>query len=624
MNAAWFRRLGTVLFTTLLGLASWCVAAQPASEEPDWPGRVGRLVEIQGTAHLLDRNDRQWIAATPNYPLTSGDHLVTDRGSRLELSIGSTQVRLDGGTELKLVRIDDQAVVLQLDQGSVALRVSSPEWASQIEVLTPEGRFRPREPGHYRIDRLNEASHATAWRGTLRFEGVEVAGGPEHTIVVGRGQHAELWLQGPAQRLNQRWLESERDAFSDWVAQDERAYERSETARYVSPEMTGWEDLDRHGRWQTHLEYGGVWIPTAVPVGWAPYRSGQWVWVSPWGWTWVDSMRWGFAPFHYGRWVHWGRSWCWVPGHRVARPVFAPALVAWVGGSHVSVGVNIGWIPLGPRDVYYRWDHRGWRDGRRDDRRDDRRDRGQERQPTGPILYANQAVPGAVTTVGADAFTQRRRIVPVTPPNDVGRPLPTRSPTGPILAVAPPAAPVRGGETAPAAPPPTRAPTAPVRPAMAPIAPVVPDGAAAPQPRSPAMPVPGQRDEARDGRDARARGDGEPAPGRSPFTRRDGPPPQPSPGHRAVAPTQPVPQAVPQPQPMSAPRPVPQAAQPAAPAPAVQPPPAAAVPTPAPQRAAPPSPVREAPRGEPSRDDDRRQRAPEQRGNNRERTQQTQ
>jgi hypothetical protein len=25
--------------------------------------------------------------------------------------------------------------------------------------------------------------------------------------------------------------------------------------------------------------------------------------MSPWGWTWVDNAPWGFAPFHYGRWV---------------------------------------------------------------------------------------------------------------------------------------------------------------------------------------------------------------------------------------------------------------------------------------------------------------------------------
>src|SRR5213082_331358 len=47
---------------------------------------------------------------------------------------------------------------------------------------------------------------------------------------------------------------------------------------------------------------------------------------------------------------------CWVPGPRHLRPVYAPALVAWVGGPGggvaVGVGANVGWFPLAPREVY--------------------------------------------------------------------------------------------------------------------------------------------------------------------------------------------------------------------------------------------------------------------------------
>src|SRR5206468_1770004 len=84
--------------------------------------------------------------------------------------------------------------------------------------------------------------------------------------------------------------------------------------------------------------------------------------------TWVDNEPWGFAPFHYGRWVAVGGVWGWVPCPprpavvtvAYVRPVYAPALVAWVGGAHWGVGVAVGsapatgvaWFPLGPRDVY--------------------------------------------------------------------------------------------------------------------------------------------------------------------------------------------------------------------------------------------------------------------------------
>ena len=62
-------------------------------------------------------------------------------------------------------------------------------------------------------------------------------------------------------------------------------------------------------------EYGQVWYPQVAP-DWVPYREGSWAYVAPWGWTWVDSEPWGFAPFHYGRWADIGGRWGWVPGAR--------------------------------------------------------------------------------------------------------------------------------------------------------------------------------------------------------------------------------------------------------------------------------------------------------------------
>jgi hypothetical protein len=74
----------------------------------------------------------------------------------------------------------------------------------------------------------------------------------------------------------------------------------------------------------------------------------------------VEDEPWGFAPFHYGRWTFVRGGWGWVPGPMVVRPVYAPALVGFVGGgSGLGVAVGFGggfsgvaWFPLGPRDVY--------------------------------------------------------------------------------------------------------------------------------------------------------------------------------------------------------------------------------------------------------------------------------
>ena len=158
------------------------------------------------------------------------------------------------------------------------------------------------------------------------------------------------------------------DDFDSWCNERDLREEHAASRRYVSDDVIGYEDLDDYGGWRPVPEYGTVWFPHVTVVNWAPYRYGHWAWISPWGWTWVDDAPWGFAPFHYGRWVSVRGAWGWVPcpppvvAVAYVRPVYAPALVAWVGGPHfgvgvavggaAGVGVNVGWFPLGPREVY--------------------------------------------------------------------------------------------------------------------------------------------------------------------------------------------------------------------------------------------------------------------------------
>jgi len=192
-------------------------------------------------------------------------------------------------------------------------------------------------------------------------------------------------------------------------------YERGrQTTAYVSRQMVGYADLESQGSWQSYPEYGAVWFPGTVVNDWAPYRYGRWVWLSAYGWTWVDDAPWGYAPFHYGRWAYIGGRWGWCPGAFVARPVWAPALVAWYGGSGWSYSTSyggpvFGWVPLGWRDAYVPW----W--GRCSNRCYARYNRPyavdvtvRTRQPG--ATYANARVPGAVTAMPASALRETRPV----------------------------------------------------------------------------------------------------------------------------------------------------------------------------------------------------------------------
>ncbi len=345
------RLAAAALLSAVLAGAVGLAAAQTTRDiEVDPPGRVGRISDVIGQVQLFHPNAGEWANADRNRPVTGGDRLATEANARAELRIGSTTVRLDGATELEVLRIDDSRIELQLHAGTASVRLRSREAVDEFELRTGEGRFRAQRTGRYRIDRIDEASHLTVNSGTMVYEGSGSA------LTVYSGQRAEFWLDG-GNAAQYALTEPKRDSFAAWNTERDRNDDRSASTRYVSPEMTGVEDLDRYGRWEANDEYGPLWIPRTVAVGWAPYSSGHWAWVHPWGWTWVDDAPWGFAPFHYGRWV-WHRSnWCWAPGRRVLRPVYAPALVAWVGGPRVSVSVNlggptVGWFPLAPREVY--------------------------------------------------------------------------------------------------------------------------------------------------------------------------------------------------------------------------------------------------------------------------------
>ncbi|MBB4845417.1 hypothetical protein HNP55_003967 [Paucibacter oligotrophus] len=338
----------------LLGLA--LLAAKPALADP--PMRAGRVAEVVGDAWLFDAERREWVRLLRNQTVAEGDRLRTDERSRVSLRVGSTSLWVDERSDLEFTQLDEGRVLLQLARGDLGLRLRSPEAVAEYKVQTREGMSFAEREGLYRVEQLDRGSKVYALQGRLRFESGR--GGDVPPVWLEGGEQAELWwANGP--RAERQRLQG--DSFSDWVLAQSRAEgDRlpTVTQRYVSPEMTGAEDLDRHGRWEQSPEYGAIWIPTVVLADWAPYRYGRWAWTVHWGWSWVDDAPWGFAPFHYGRWVHWGNRWCWAPGSYVLRPVYAPALVAWVGGG-VSVGVSIGnsrppprygWYPLAPREVY--------------------------------------------------------------------------------------------------------------------------------------------------------------------------------------------------------------------------------------------------------------------------------
>jgi hypothetical protein len=318
--------------------------AQDQSDQDDPPSRVARLGYLQGSVSFQPAGQSEWVEAAQNRPLSTGDQLWADKDSRAELDLGSAVIDLNSNTGVSFLNLDDRTAQVQLSSGSISVRVRHLGRDDVFEIDTPNQAFSIFQPGRYRVEASEDGTYTVV---SIR-EGEGESTGNGQTYTLHAGQRATFdgtdTLNAQVENLGGP------DDFDNWSDGRYHRYESSRSARYVSHDVVGYEDLDDNGDWRPESSYGNVWFPH-VSAGWAPYRDGHWAWVDPWGWTWVDDEPWGYAPFHYGRWASIGGRWGWLPGPMEVAPVYAPALVVFVGGGG-GFGGNMGWFPLGPREVY--------------------------------------------------------------------------------------------------------------------------------------------------------------------------------------------------------------------------------------------------------------------------------
>jgi Family of unknown function (DUF6600)/FecR protein len=342
------------------------------AQQQDPPGRVARVQYMAGQVSMQPGGVNDWIAASLNRPLTTSDRVWTDKDSKAELNVGDGFIRMNSETSLTLTNVSDNTVQLELDQGTLSVTVRHLQPGEIYEVDTPNYAFTVMKSGVYRFDVYPNQDQSWV---TVR-SGWGQATGKGQAVRVNSGEQVRFTSDQSLQHT--AYSAPPRDGFDDWAQVRDKRLDDSLSARYVSPGVIGYQDLDAYGTWVQAPTYGAVWVPSSVPAGWAPYRFGHWVWIAPWGWTWVDDQPWGFAPFHYGRWVYYGGAWGWAPGPYGGywNPYYAPALVGWIGGPGFGigfgwgggwgfgVGINFGWFPLGWGEPFYPrycgWGRGGW------------------------------------------------------------------------------------------------------------------------------------------------------------------------------------------------------------------------------------------------------------------------
>ena len=329
-------------------------AAQDAAQA-DPPARVARLGVLLGNVSVEPASVDQFSAAELNYPLTTGDRIYADAGSNAELQTGHLAVLLGQQTDLTVTAMTDTLAQFGLAQGSVHLKSFALDAGETVELDTPNVAVTMLQPGDVRVDVDPDSDTTTV---AVASGQAEVDGNGLQQVL-NAGQRVRLAGSDP---VSAQWLDAAAaDGLDNFSGDRDGVYASAVAGQgeFVSPDTIGAQDLKGNGDWETDDTYGAVWFPSSVAVGWVPYSCGRWAWVAPWGWNWVGCESWGFAPFHYGRWMHRGPRWGWVPGPPGLRPVYAPALVVFAGGKDFRVG-GVGvtaWFPLGPGEPYVPWYH---------------------------------------------------------------------------------------------------------------------------------------------------------------------------------------------------------------------------------------------------------------------------
>src|SRR5262245_37187236 len=328
------------------GVAQPVAAVPPTPEGPAFTSDAvdampPRLSYVNGEVSFWRPGATDWAPAQINTPLAPGDTLYAGQNGALEVQIGQASfVRANSGAQIGLDNQDANFIQFQVTAGQTAIDLRQLAAGSTVEVDTPNGAFTIERGGYYHVDVQQDGTSFIVYRGGAAM--VTTAGGASAPItanqqVVLNGESSQIAV-GAAPPLT---------AWDNWNYQRSAALLQPASTKYVSAATYGTAELDRYGTWRTAEGYGTVWVPSGVAAGWQPYSTGRWIWDPRFGWTWLDDAPWGWAPYHHGRWVFVSNYWAWAPGPIVVRPVYAPALVVFLGGATVGIGARpLYWAPL--------------------------------------------------------------------------------------------------------------------------------------------------------------------------------------------------------------------------------------------------------------------------------------
>jgi len=342
----WISRLmPKISLLSVLVLAMTAAAPAQAISPDTGPGpvRLARVSYVTGTVSYRISEQAEWSSAVRNLPLRQGAEVTASGNGRTEIQFDDgSRLRLGDGAIATLTIMYSDAkgeyTQISLRTGEASLRIEKA--VSVYEVDTPTASVDVSGPARVSID-ARSGMRTSVLRGSavVQGKGGKVTVSERYSVNLRTAADAYVTEPLASPDTFDKWCLSI-DASEDHDLRDpHRAYEPGNVAIMS-------DNLDNYGEWRTDPAYGKVWHPYHCYAGWRPYHDGHWVWVDPFGWTWVGAEPWGWAPYHYGTWVDESYGWCWVPGPAVQ--YWSPAVV-----DFYSAGVNVAWCPLAPAECVY-------------------------------------------------------------------------------------------------------------------------------------------------------------------------------------------------------------------------------------------------------------------------------
>jgi hypothetical protein len=347
----WFIQ-GVAFTLAWLCLTTLPVAGQTDEAHPPGdgyhPGNYGRVRYKENgltIARAETGSRREFLAAGHvNTPIFAGDTLATGPKERAEAQLANAAlVRLDQHTHVVFSALPDpypetqDKTVLRLTQGGVRIE-SSLDDQKEFLLETPGCRIYLAADSDLRVYVRGGRTRVSTLRGMARVE----SGGSSLVLRAGMGTE----VIGGAAPLGPRPYNSFlAEGFDHWVAARKS---HSAANLGLTPSATTiqealpaqvqpfFRELSLHGIWVRNDHFGYAWVPQVSEANWRPYRAGHWG-HGQLGYFWISHEPWGWAPYHYGRWI-WldALGWAWVPG-----TVFGGAWVAWAWGP-----AHAGWAAL--------------------------------------------------------------------------------------------------------------------------------------------------------------------------------------------------------------------------------------------------------------------------------------